>query len=91
MLLALLLGLALVLICTASALADDPLKVQMEFSKKQFSGPETITVTITVTNVGEGDMPGPVTLYYPSGKRVEEFGSPTLTVGSSKTWRANGP
>ena len=89
LLLALVIGLALVLLCTAAALADDPLKVQMDFSKKQFSGPETITVSITVTNVGEGDMPGPVTLYYPSGKRVEEFGSPTLTVGSSKNWQGS--
>jgi uncharacterized repeat protein (TIGR01451 family) len=31
-------------------------------------------------------MPSPVTLYYPSGKKVEEFGSPTLAVGASKNW-----
>ena len=84
--LALALGIALVLLCASAALADDPMKVSMELSTTKFSAPKTINVSITVTNVGEGDMPGPVTLYYPSGKKVDEFGSPTLTVGSSKRW-----
>ena len=80
------LGIALVLLCVSAALAEDPIKVSMELSKYKFSGPETITVSITVTNIGDGDMPGPVTLYYPSGKKIEEFGSPTLAVGASKRW-----
>ena len=84
---AVLLGLLLALVCASSALAaDDPLKVSMELSNNKFSEPAEITVSITVTNVGEGDMPGPVTLYYPSGKQVEEFGAPTLAVGMSKNW-----
>ena len=84
---ALVLALAIVLLCATAALAaDDPLKVSMELSSKKFSAPTTINVSITVMNVGEGDMPGPVTLYYPSGKQVEEFGAPTLTVGSDKNW-----
>ena len=84
--LALALGIALVLLCVSAALAEDPIKVSMELSKYKFSGPETITVSITVTNIGDGDMPAPVTLYYPSGKKIEEFGSPTLSVGASKRW-----
>ena len=85
--LALALGIVLVLVCVSAALAaDDPIKVAMELSKTKFSGPETINVSITVTNVGDGDMPSPVTLYYPGGKKVEEFGSPTLSVGASKRW-----
>ena len=84
--LALALGIALVLLCASAALADDPMKVSMELSTTKFTGPKTITVSITVTNVGDGDMPGPVTLYYPSGKQVEAFGSPTLSVGASKNW-----
>ncbi len=87
MFLALALGVALVLLCVSAALAaDDPIKVAMELSKTKFSGPETINVSITVTNVGDGDMPSPVTLYYPGGKKVDEFGSPTLSVGASKRW-----
>ena len=86
MFLILALGIALVLLCASAALAEDPIKVSMELSKYKFTGPETITVSITVTNVGDGDMPAPVTLYYPSGKKIEEFGSPILTVGASKRW-----
>ena len=86
LLLALVLGIALVLLCASAALADDPMKVSMELSTNKFSAPKAITVSITVTNVGDVDMPGPVRLYYPSGKQVEEFGSPTLAVGASKNW-----
>lgn len=77
---------ALVLLCGTTALAADSLKVSMELSNKKFTGPEEITVSISVSNVGESDMPGPVTLYYPSGKKVEEFGAPKLAVGHSKNW-----
>ena len=86
MFLALVLGIALVLVCISAALADSPIKVSMEFSKYKFSEPETVDVSITVTNVGDGDLPSPVTLYYPSGKKIEDFGSPTLSVGASKRW-----
>jgi uncharacterized repeat protein (TIGR01451 family) len=85
-LLALVLGIALVLLCASAALADDPMKVSMELSTNKFSAPKSIKVSITVTNVGDVDMPGPVRLFYPSGKQVEEFGSPTLAVGASKNW-----
>lgn len=85
--LALALCIALILLATGSALAaNDSLKFNMELSSSKFTEPKTITVSITVSNAGESDLPGPVTLYYPSGKQVEEFGSPTLTVGSSKNW-----
>ena len=84
--LALALAIALVLLCASAALADRPIKVSMELSNSKFSGPKTVNVSITVTNVGDGDLPGPVTLYYPNGKKIEEFGSPTLSVGASKRW-----
>jgi hypothetical protein len=71
---------------SAALAADDPIKVSMELSKTKFSGPENINVSITVTNVGDGDMPSAVTLYYPNGKKVEDFGSPKLSVGASKRW-----
>ncbi len=81
------LGIALILLVTGSALAaNNSLKFNMELSSSKFTGPTTITVSITVSNAGESDLPGPVTLYYPTGKQVEEFGSPTLTAGSSKNW-----
>ena len=64
----------------------DSLKVNMELSSTKFTEPKTITVSITVNNVGKSDFPGVVSLYYPSGKQVEDFGSPTLTAGSSINW-----
>lgn len=73
-------------LCGAALAASDPLKVSMDLSQNKFSATQDITVTITVANTGEGDMPGPVTLYYPNGKQVEEFGSPTLTVGQQQSW-----
>ena len=80
-------ALLLALLCgTAALAADDPLKVSMALETNQFAEPKEITVSISVTNAGESDMPGPVTLYYPSGKQVEEFGSPTLSVGTVKSW-----
>jgi len=86
-LIALAAALLLVLLCGAAAMAaDDPLKISMALEKNQFTGPEEITVSISVSNVGESDMPGPVTLYYPNEKQVEEFGSPTLSVGTTKSW-----
>lgn len=81
-----LLLLLLVSFCVPALAANDPLKISMELSATRFSGPREITVSIKVSNSGEGDMPGPVTLYYPNGKQVTEFGSPTLNVGSSKSW-----
>ncbi len=83
----LLLALLLALVCASCALAaEDPLKITMALSNNQFSEPKEITVSISVSNVGESDLPGPVTLYYPSGKQVEDFGSPVLAVGTSKSW-----
>ena len=84
---ALILGLCLALFCACAALAEDPLKVSMGLETNQFSEPKEITISISVSNVGESDMPGPVTLYYPSGKQVEEFGNPTLSVGTTKSWK----
>lgn len=79
----------LALLCLAGcASAEDevPFKVTMELSTSKFTGPKEITVSIQISNSGEADMPGPITLYYPNGKKVEDFGSPTLAVGASKSW-----
>ena len=84
---ALVVVMALICLCATAFAASDPLKVSMDLSTNKFTEPKEITVSITVSNVGEGDMPGAVTLYYPNGKQVEEFGAPVLKVGTSKTWK----
>ena len=90
--LALALGLALVLLCAGLAFAEgvkDSLKFDMEIDTNKFTEPKTIEVSITVTNVGDSELPGPGTLFYPNKEPVEEFGSPTLAAGSSKNWHGN--
>lgn len=73
-------------VVTMAGAASDNVKIEMDLSTTTFTEPKDITVSIQVSNTGETDMPSPVTLYYPDGKQVEEFGSPTLTVGTSKSW-----
>jgi len=80
---------ALICMCavaSAESVSVNPLKVSMELSSNSFTEPKSITVSIQVTNVGESDMPGAVTLYYPNGSKVEAFGSPVLSVGQSQSW-----
>lgn len=79
--------LAMLLCLTATASAEiDNVKEAMELSAYTFTEPTEIDVVIQITNVGDTDMPGPITLYYPDGTLVEEFGSPTLAAGASKSW-----
>lgn len=76
-----------VLVMTGLAMAaDDPITLNMDLSAKRFSGPAEVAVTIRVTNTQDVDMPGPLALYYPNGHMIEEFGTPTLSAGQSKTW-----
>ncbi|MDO5436300.1 MAG: hypothetical protein Q4G19_08015 [Clostridia bacterium] len=78
--------LALLCVFGAAVAEDDQVKLSMDMSENQFTGPKEITVSITVTNGGDTELPGAVTLYYPSGKRIEEFGAPVLATGASKNW-----
>ncbi len=80
----------LMCLCTL-ACADEvnPLRVAMQVSQNTFTEPTEITVSIRVSNVGNDTLPGPVTLYYPNGKQVEEFGAPVLESGASKSWSGN--
>ena len=60
---AVILMLVLMMCAASSQAAGDLLKFDMELSSSRFTGPMTITVSITVTNVGDKDLPGPVKLY----------------------------
>ncbi len=81
------LGLVLALLCAGSALAaTNSLDFKMELNSSEFFEPKTITISFTVTNTGSSAMPGPVKLFYPDGKQVEEFGEPVLSAGASKNW-----
>ena len=76
----------MLLLCASAYAAEDPIKISMEVSESKFTAPKEIDISIKITNSGEDDMPSPVTLYFPDGEIIEEFGSPTLAGGASKTW-----
>ena len=64
-----------------------PLEFQMELSQTQFAEPGEVTVTISVTNVSGADMPGPMALYWPDGRIIEEFGLQTLLADETRIWQ----
>nr|MBR4281075.1 hypothetical protein [Clostridia bacterium] len=68
------------------AVAEEPVSMKMDLSATRFSGPAEVKVTISVSNTTDADMPGPLALYYPNGKMISEFGTPTLAAGQTKTW-----
>ena len=70
----------------AAMAAEEPVTLDMALSATRFSGPAEVQVTLTVTNNLAADMPGPLALYTPDGKIIEDFGTPTLAANESKTW-----
>ena len=78
----------LVMLCLVPAvLAEEAAApvLRMGLSQTRFTGPQDVTVTISVTNPSEEPL-GPMALYWPNGKIIEEFGTPTLKVGETRTW-----
>lgn len=63
-----------------------PIKVEIVLSKAEFIAPEDITVTIRITNVTDETLAGPVSVQYPNGHTIDEFGTPTLEAGASQSW-----
>ena len=63
-----------------------PVRVDLELGKDKLSGPETIDVTITVTNVSGDKLAGPVTLYDPDGNQVVEYSNEDFAAGETKEW-----
>lgn len=71
---------------SAAVAADAPVSMKIGLSSTRFSGPAEVTVNISVSNTTDEDMPGPLALYYPNGKMISDFGTPTLSAGQTKTW-----
>jgi hypothetical protein len=63
-----------------------PIRAELELGKDKLSGPETIDVTITVTNVSGDTLAGPVTLYDPDGNQVAEYSNEDFAAGETKEW-----
>lgn len=75
----------LVSIAGAETVSSLPIKVELDFSKYQFTVPEDITVTIRVTNVTDEKFESPVSVYDPNGNLIEAFGTPLLDAGASQS------
>ena len=79
----------LALLCLIPAvLAENAVEpvLRMELSQTRFTGLQEVTVTISVSNPSEQEPLGPMALYCPDGRMIEEFGTPTLAAGESRTW-----
>lgn len=82
----LLLAAALLLCAGMAQAAEDPVTVTMQLSSTSFTAPGEIDIVINISNTSDSDLPGPMTLYFPDGSQVEEFGTPTLAAGTSASW-----
>lgn len=60
--------------------------LQLALSQYRFTGPGEVTVSVIIYNDSDTDAPGPIALYDPSGKRVTDFGTPTLAAGEMIIW-----
>ena len=79
----------LMILCTACS--GDPavievLDMRVYLSQTEFTGPQEVEVSITVYNLSDEDRPGTLALYWPNGKMIEEFGTPTLKAGERLEW-----
>ena len=84
---------ALILALTATAsfacAEEDPVSCAIELSPEFLVGPGEVSVTITISNVTDGDLQDPVVLFSPQAEIISDFGnggSATLKAGESKTW-----
>lgn len=60
--------------------------VSMELDKTRLAEGETVNVTVSVTNNSDAPLIGPVTLFDPNNKTIEDFNYPILEAGESQQW-----
>ena len=68
----------------SSALQD--LRIGMGFSPTKVRPGDSVSVTITISNISGKDFTDPMTLHDPKGVRIEEFGNPVLKDGDVAVW-----
>lgn len=72
--------------CAGGLAVIEPLDMRVYLSQREFAGPQEVEVSITVYNLSDEDKPGPLTLYWPNGKKIEAFGTPTLKANERLEW-----
>ena len=65
----------------------DSLNVDMSLSASTFSAPEEVTVTVSIENTGEYDMPEPLQLLAPDGTEINDLRTRLLAAGENVTWQ----
>lgn len=80
--------LVLIYACSAGAESQNPraVKIKMDLSSSRVQAGDTVHVEISITNASDSDFTEPVTLYYPNGKQITEFGEQFLKIGESASW-----
>ena len=73
-------------VCAETMAVIERLDMRVHLSQTEFTGPQEVQVTITVYNLSDEDRPGTLALYWPNGKMIEEFGTPTLKAGERLEW-----
>lgn len=72
--------------------ADTPIRTQITLAKTTFSAPEEVSLTIQIANISSEAIPGLVSLFYPNGNPVTDFGdkgSIQIPVGETALWTGN--
>lgn len=60
--------------------------IQVDLSETELAGPQTVEVTIKVRNESDEDCAGPLTLHYPDGTQIADFGAPVLKSDEQVEW-----
>ena len=79
----------LIILCTACSgepAVIEPLDMRVYLSQTEFAGPQEVEVSIIVYDLPDEDRRGSLTLYWPDGTMIEEFGTPTLKTGERLEW-----
>lgn len=79
----------LMILCTACAggmTVIETFDIRVYLSQTEFTGPQEVDVRITVHNRPDADRLRSLTLYWPDGTMIEEFGTPTLNAGERLEW-----
>lgn len=72
--------------CTESMTVIEPLDMRVYLSQTEFTGSQEVEVSIIIYNHSDEDRSGPLALYWPDGKMIEKFGTPTLKAGERLEW-----
>lgn len=64
----------------------EQLAIYADLAETELSNPKEVEVTLTVRNLADEDRPGPLTLYYPDGTQITDFGAPILKANEQLEW-----